>query len=81
MFKLGDTLVGFALRIVYGTVVTPAMKSKWDADEDGNCKLCETIVERFNIFYLGVLHHYNKADTDGDMIRSSNKFMNKCHTI
>ena len=42
MFKLGDTLVGFALRIVYGTAVTPAMKSKWDTDEDGMCKLCET---------------------------------------
>ena len=39
MFKLGDSLVGFAHRIVYGTVDTPAMKSKWDADEDGNCKL------------------------------------------
>ena len=42
MFNLGETLVGFALRIVYGTVVTPATKSKWDVDEDGNCKLCET---------------------------------------
>ena len=42
MFKLGDSLVGFALRIVYGTLVTPALKSKWDADEEGNCKLCET---------------------------------------
>ena len=41
MFKLGDSLVGFALRVVYGTVITPAMKSNWDADEDGNCKLCE----------------------------------------
>ena len=35
-------MVGFALRIVYGTVVTPTMKSKWDLDEDGNCKFCET---------------------------------------
>ena len=42
MFKLGDSLVGFALRIVYGTVITPASKSKWDESEDGNCKLCET---------------------------------------
>ena len=42
MFKLGDSLVGFALSVVYGTVITPAMKSNWDADEDGNCKLCET---------------------------------------
>ena len=42
MFKLGDSLVCFALIIVYGTVITPAIKSKWDADEDGNYKLCET---------------------------------------
>jgi hypothetical protein len=40
MFKFGDSLLGFALRAVYGTLITPAMKSKWDADEDGNCKLC-----------------------------------------
>ena len=42
MFKLGDSLVGFALRILYGTVITQTIKSKWDAHEDGNCKLCET---------------------------------------
>ena len=41
MFKMGDSMVGFALRVVYGTVVTPAMKSKWDENEDGNCKLCD----------------------------------------
>ena len=40
VFKIGDSLIGFALRAVYGTVITPAMKSKWDADEDGNCNLC-----------------------------------------
>ena len=42
MFELGDALVGFALRIVYGTAVTLAMKSKWGTDEDGVRKLCET---------------------------------------
>jgi len=38
MFKMGDSMVAFALRAVYGTVVTPALKSKWDESEDGNCK-------------------------------------------
>ena len=36
MFKFGDSLIGFALRAVYGTVITPAMKSKWDADDNNN---------------------------------------------
>ena len=40
MFKFGDSMIGFALRVVYGTVITPSMKSKWDENEDGNCKLC-----------------------------------------
>ena len=40
IFKFGDSLIGFALSVVYGTVITPSMKSKWDKNEDGNCKLC-----------------------------------------
>ena len=40
MFQFGDSLIRFALRVVYGTVITPSLKSKWDGDEDGNCKLC-----------------------------------------
>ena len=40
MFKMGDSMVGFALRAVYGTLITPALASKWNEDEDGNCKLC-----------------------------------------
>ena len=77
MFKLGDTLVGFALKIVYGTVVTPAMKSKWYTDEDGNCKWYET--NRGTIQHI--LSGCPVSLQQGDMIRSSNKFMNKCHTI
>ena len=34
-------MVGFALRVFYGTVATPAMKAKWDENEDGICKLCD----------------------------------------
>ena len=40
MFKFGDSLIGFALSVVYGTVITPSLKSKWDENEEGNCKLC-----------------------------------------
>ena len=40
MFQFGDSLIGFASRVVYGTVITPSLKSKWDGDEVGNCKLC-----------------------------------------
>ena len=50
MFQVGDSLLGFALRVVYGTVITPSFKSKWDAEEDGNCKLCS--VERGTIQHI-----------------------------
>ena len=26
--------------MVLSTVITPSLESKWDGDEDGNCKLC-----------------------------------------
>ena len=42
MFKMGDSMVGFALRAVYGTLTTPAMSSKWNESEDGTCKLCNS---------------------------------------
>ena len=35
MFKMGDSMVGFALRAVYDTLTTPAMSSKWNESEDG----------------------------------------------
>ena len=41
LFKYGDSLIGFMLSAVYGTLLTPAMVSKWSEDEDGKCKLCE----------------------------------------
>ncbi len=36
----GDSLIRFALSAVYGTVITPSTKSKWNVNEEGNCKLC-----------------------------------------
>ena len=40
MFKMGESMVSFVLRAVYGTLITPAMATKWNESEDGNCKLC-----------------------------------------
>ena len=40
MFKMGDSMIGFMLSAVYGTLLTPALVSKWSEDEDGMCKLC-----------------------------------------
>ena len=40
MFQFGDSLIGFALRVVCGNVITPSFKFKWVAYEEGNCKLC-----------------------------------------
>ena len=37
-------MVGFLLRAVYGTLVTPALAVKWDEAEDGMCRLCATEV-------------------------------------
>ena len=44
LFKMGDSMVGFLLRAVYGTLVTPSIASKWTEEEDGMCKLCGTEV-------------------------------------
>ena len=44
LFKMGDSMVGFILRAVYGTLVTPSLAVKWDEAEDGMCKLCRTEV-------------------------------------
>ena len=44
LFKMGDSLVGFLLRAVYGTLVTPSLALKWNEEEDGICKLCRTEV-------------------------------------
>ena len=33
-------MVGFLLRAVYGTLVTPSLAVKWDEAEDGMCRLC-----------------------------------------
>ena len=41
LFNMGDSLVGFMLSAVYGTLITPSLASKWDENEDGKCKLCE----------------------------------------
>ena len=41
LFKYGDSLIGFILSAVYGTLMTPALVAKWSEDEDGQCKLCE----------------------------------------
>ena len=40
LFNMGDSMVGFVLSAVYGTLVTPSLASKWKEDEDGTCKLC-----------------------------------------
>ena len=40
LFKYGDSLIGFMLSAVYGTLVTPALVAKWSEEEDGMCKLC-----------------------------------------
>ena len=42
LFKMGDSMVGFILRAVYGTLVTPSIAVKWDEAEDGMCKLCSS---------------------------------------
>ena len=44
LFNMGDSMIGFILSAVYGTLITPSLASKWDKDEDGNCKLCKTKV-------------------------------------
>ena len=41
LFNMGDSLVGFMLSAVYGTLITPSLASKWDESEDGKCKLCD----------------------------------------
>ena len=41
LFEMGDSMVGFILSAVYGTLVTPSLASKWSEDEDGKCKLCD----------------------------------------
>jgi len=41
LFEMGDSMVGFVLKAVYGTLVTPTLVSKWSEEEDGTCKLCE----------------------------------------
>jgi hypothetical protein len=33
-------MLGFLLRAVYGTLVTPSIAFKWTEEEDGMCKLC-----------------------------------------
>ena len=42
LFKMGDSMVGFIMRAVYGTLVTPSLAVKWDEAEDGMCKLCSS---------------------------------------
>ncbi|KAL5247864.1 hypothetical protein ACHWQZ_G019680 [Mnemiopsis leidyi] len=42
LFKMGDYMVGFILRAVYGTLVTPSLAAKWDEAKDGMCRLCRT---------------------------------------
>ena len=44
LFRMGDSMVGFLLRAVYGTLVTPSLAVKWDEAEDGMCRLCATEV-------------------------------------
>ena len=41
LFQMGDSLVGFMLRSVYGTAVTPSRVAKWSDEEDGMCKMCK----------------------------------------
>ncbi|MCP3680945.1 MAG: hypothetical protein GY782_12100, partial [Gammaproteobacteria bacterium] len=52
MFQFGDSLIGFALRVVYGTAITPWFRSKWDGDEDGICKLCLDVEKTANIQHI-----------------------------
>ena len=40
LFRMGDSMVGFLLRAVYGTLITPSLAAKWDEAEDGMCRLC-----------------------------------------
>ena len=40
MFEMGERMVGFILRAVYGTLVVPSLAMKWKEGEDGLCKLC-----------------------------------------
>ena len=80
MFKFGDALIGFALSVVYGTVITPSVKSKWDENEGGNCKLC--VNNRGTIQHIScqvALSHCNKEGTHGDiiLIKCSSRFMIK----
>ena len=37
LFNYGDSLIGFMLSDVYGTLVTPALAAKWSEVEDGMC--------------------------------------------
>ena len=78
MFQFGDSLIGFALRVVYGTVITPSLKSKWDGDEDGNCKLC---LVKSSKSCLVVMKHIIKKGTHGGMIRYSGRFIIRCCTM
>ena len=41
LFEMGDSLVGFVVKAVYGTLMTPALVSNWLEEEDGKCKLCD----------------------------------------
>ena len=41
LFEMGDSMVGFVLKAVYGTLMTPALVSNWSEEEDGKCKLCD----------------------------------------
>ena len=52
MFRLGDSLIAFALRVVYGTAITPWFRSKWDGDEDGICKLCLDVEKTADIKHI-----------------------------
>ena len=40
LFTMGDSMVGFILSAVYGTLITPSLASKWNEDDDGMCRLC-----------------------------------------
>ena len=41
LFEMGDSLVGFVVKAVYGTLMTPALVSNWLEEEDGKFKLCD----------------------------------------
>ncbi|KAL5251266.1 hypothetical protein ACHWQZ_G016834 [Mnemiopsis leidyi] len=41
LFNYGESLIGFMLSAVYGTLLTPSLVAKWSEEEDGKCKLCE----------------------------------------